>query len=170
MELSSSDVSRLVHQHLHKHGYVESANTLITECPHLFSFKPVQALDKVPRIIGPSLVHFLEAYIETKDMIIEELKSLNSTAYNSEDSLPTLFKCYKHLKLSVQFGSINDSFSQSQHHFDLLGQVCVSGTQADSTPESIGKTNILFSFSSFFCIIARFIFFVLFTLFDRGRH
>jgi hypothetical protein len=108
MALSSCDISRLVYHHLLKQGYVKSANTLITECPDLFSFKPVQAPDKIPRFIGPSLVHFLEAYHEIKDLVIEELESLKSTAFNYEDSVPSLFKCYKQLKLSVSTKETHD--------------------------------------------------------------
>lgn len=93
MALLPSDISRLVHHHLLKEGYVKSANTLVEESPHLLGLpKPDSKPYKLPRLIGPALVDLLEAFFETKDYVIEELESLDSVNYKEHESLSTLIK------------------------------------------------------------------------------
>ena len=93
MALLPSDISRLVHHHLLKEGYVKSANTLVEESPHLLGLpKPDSKPYKLPRLIGPALVDLLEAFFETKDYVIEELESLDSVNYKEHESLSALIK------------------------------------------------------------------------------
>ena len=92
MALLAIDIARLVHHHLLKDGYENTANCFINECAHLKGLKPVKSPYRLPRLLGPSLVDLLESYFETKDFVIEELDLLKTTAFREQDSLPTLTK------------------------------------------------------------------------------
>lgn len=92
MSLLSTDIARLIHHHLLKEGYENSANNLISECPHLKGLKPVKQPYKLPRLLGLSLADLFESYFETKENVIEELELLDSVAFREQDSLPFLTK------------------------------------------------------------------------------
>ena len=106
MALALCDISRLVHHHLLKQGYVDSANELIRECPDLKGVKPSEAPIKLPRHFGPSLIDFLEEYYEVKDLVIEEMELHETVLFRIQDSLPTLVRtllqCLKKLVSSSQ--------------------------------------------------------------------
>ena len=93
MALSDSDVHRLVHHYLLKEGFEKAADSFENECPHLGSRSGKQATGKkLTRFLGPSLLQLLDEYFQVKDYLIEELESLESTEFYSQDSLPTLSK------------------------------------------------------------------------------
>ncbi|KAI9562893.1 hypothetical protein GHT06_010349 [Daphnia sinensis] len=92
MSLLSIDIARLIHHHLLKEGYENSANNLISECPHLKGLKPVKHPYKLPRLLGLSLADLFESYFETKENVIEELELLESVVFREHDSLPLLTK------------------------------------------------------------------------------
>lgn len=101
MSLLSIDIARLIHHHLLKEGYENTANSLINECIHLKGLKPVKFPYKLPRLLGPSLVDLLESYFETKDSVIEELELLKSAVFREQDCLSTLAKIlFENLKSS----------------------------------------------------------------------
>jgi len=137
MELSSLEISRLVHHHLLKQGYVNTANTLITECNDLFSVKPAQAPDKIPRIVGPSLVRIINAYHEAKDLMIDELELLKSTSFTYEDSVPSLFKCYKLLKSVSPKETHDKSVNTEEVELCLTKKTC----DVETNTEEVAITN-----------------------------
>ena len=69
MEVSSSCISRLIHHHLLKNGFVIPANALISQ-PDLVNFETFKDGDKLPRISGPPLANLLDSYYFTKELVI----------------------------------------------------------------------------------------------------
>lgn len=123
MSLLSVEIARLIHHHLLKEGYENSANSLISECQHLSGLKPVKQPYKLPRLLGPTLADLLESYFETKDYIVEELEILESVVFRGDDSLPSLSKTLlEFLKTRISPAPQN-----------ILKQTCDATVNTDST-------------------------------------
>ena len=92
MALLAIDIARLVHHHLLKEGYENTANCFINECAYLKGLKPVKSPYRLPSLLGPSFEDLIESYFKTKDFVIEELNLLKTTAFREQDTLLVLTK------------------------------------------------------------------------------